>query len=393
MAAMAVPRLVDGPGYGAIELAMTVGLLASSVLGLGIPAAATRLHLIDKDPRGVSLLATHALWMAVIGATSAFCLMELGYDAGRVCCAAILGCYGLQFSSSAYTRMRGHIYLSGWFDNVTVLLIFLLLAPLSGNDERKLEGLSHLLIILSVLIAGGAVAVLLASPRPGFSGLMRQALSVGLPSVLFGVSSLLIFGTVRISIDHALTLSDVACFSLCARITLLLVFLKQILETGFFRRLYQIENAALSGIFSIWIVALSGAATILALVGHFTTDLLVLGTDIPAARVKVLFPLVTVQTMLWTLNSSLDMFIIRDLLSRRAAAAFTCTALVGLVVGAVAHSYGLLDLATIVNVYNLAMLAALLIQMKLLSRRGHSFGRAYPALLFVFAPLLVYLLP
>src|SRR5581483_213873 len=104
--------------------------------------------------------------------------------------------------------------------------------------------------------------------------------------------------------------------SICARIALLLVFLRQLLETGFFRHIYQMDNAQLARLLPPWIASFAVAAVVMAVAGRYTAELMVIGTDIPADRVKALFPSVVVQTTLWTLNSGLEMFIVRELLSR-----------------------------------------------------------------------------
>jgi O-antigen/teichoic acid export membrane protein len=393
VAAMTIPRLVDTATYGAIELAMTVGILVSSVMGLGVPAAATRMYLVDRNEAAQFLLAANALWLAVIGLVAAFVVARLGYDDAIVCCAAILGLYGLQFSASTYTRMRGFIHFSGWFDNITMLLVCGLLLALIGRPYSKLADTTLALLLLSAGLGLGAGAVLSKAPLRKLAHQLREALALGLPIMLFASSSLLVFGTMRIAIGRTLSLADVAAYSLCARVSLILVFLSQVLATGFFRRLYQMEGAEVSKIFTAWIVVLSGSATVLAVAAHFAAPLLVVGTDISAVKVDALFASVTVQTSLWILNSNLEMYIVRELKSQQAALVFVLTAAAGLVAGAILHAAGTLDLAMIVNLYSFAMIGVLLIQMRLLSAGGIRFIRAYLALPLLAGPWLVGLLP
>lgn len=393
LAAMAIPRLVDAPSYGVVELAMTVGVLSSSILGLGMPGAANRLYLVDKEPRAQFLLAGSCLWLAAVGLFGAFALVQLGFDAKYVVCSAILGLYGLQFSASTFTRMRGFIHYSGWFDNIAILLVCALLAVFATREHTDLGSFTGSLLVLSGLLGTAALIILVKAAVPDLKAVARRALSIGFPMMLFSASSLLIFGTLRIALGRSLTLSDVASYSLCARVTLLLVFISQVLATGFFRQLYQMEGADVSRIFTAWVVALAGASTVLAIVAHFASDLLVIGTAIPADNVKAIFPAVTVQTVLWILNSNIEMYIVRELVAQKAAQIFVLTAATTLAVGLLLHALGLIGLLTIINLYSVAMAAVLVIQMRLLSRHGVSLERSYWGLPLVAGPLLVYLLP
>jgi O-antigen/teichoic acid export membrane protein len=393
LAAMTIPRLVDAPSYGVVELAMTVGVLSSSVLGLGVPGAANRLYLVDKEPRAQFLLAGSCLWLAALGLVGAFVLAWLDFDTKYVVCGAILGLYGLQFSASTFTRMRGFIHFSGWFDNVALLVVCALLAVFATRQSTNLESFTRSLIVLSGLLGMAALVILVRAAVPHLREIALRALSIGFPMMLFGASSLLIFGTLRIALGRSLTLSDVASYSLCARVTLLLVFISQVLATGFFRQLYQMESADVSRIFTAWVLALAGASTVLAIVAHFTSDLLVIGTAIPAGSVKAIFPAVTVQTALWILNSNLEMYIVRELLARKAALIFVLTAAAALAVGLLLHALGMLGLLTIINLYSVAMAAVLVMQMRVLSRHGVNLERCYLGLPLVGGPLLVSLLP
>jgi O-antigen/teichoic acid export membrane protein len=393
LAALALPRLIDAQAYGLIELAMTVGLLAVAVLGLGVPAAAARLDLVDRDPRASSVLVALCLWLAAVGLLATGVMAASGHEARYICCAAILGLYALQFSASTYTRMRGHIQFSGWFDNVTILLAFLLVLGLVVVGRGDIQSFAWSLVTVSLAIAMGALALLARTSLAGFGGLLWSTVGIGIPMMFLGLANQVIFGTSRIAIAQELSLADVASFSLCARLTLILVFVSQVLSTGFFRSLYQLDNNAIARIFPKWLMALSGVALVLAATAYFSAHLLVIGTDIPAASLAAIFPAVTIQTTLWILNSNLEMYVTRELIARQVAIVFVVIAAAGLALGVVVSALGQLDLMAIINIYSLVMLIALLAQMVILSRRGISFGSSYRLLPMVAAPWLLLLLP
>lgn len=389
LAAIALPRLVNAELYGLIELAMTCGVLAAYPVGVGLPAAATRLALVDNDPRARTMLALHAVWLAVVGLVAAAALAIAGYGGAVVACAAILGFYGFQFSTSSYTRIYGHIRLSGWFDNVTILLVFVVAAMLAIWDRGNLLFFVWAIIAMSLLFAMLAGFALAQSPMDRIVEAMSSALRVGVPAMFYGASSLLIFATPRLAMARSLTLNDVACFSLFARLTLVLVFLNQLLVTGFFRRLYQMRPEDFDRIYSLWIVVLSTAALIMTIAGLYAAPLLVAGTEIPVSAVATIFPAVAVQTTLWVLNTNLEIFVVRELRSHQASIAFVIVAAAGLAAGLGLAHLGLLDLTWLLAVYSVAMFVVLVAQMRLLADAGLAMARSYVVLPLAGAPWLM----
>mgnify|MGYP003347112845 CR=1 FL=1 len=85
--------------------------------------------------------------------------------------------------------------------------------------------------------------------------------------------------------------------------------------------------------------------------------------------------------------------VVRELQSRRAAIA--CLVIIGLggLAGWGVSLAGRLDMTAILAVYSVAMLAMLLVQMRLLAHKGVPFRGAYAALPLAAAPLLIHLLP
>lgn len=392
-AALAIPRLVDARLYGVVELALTVGALGASILGLGAPSVAVKSYLIDKDPQARPMLVAYCLWLAAIGLAAAAGLAALGYGAEYICGATMIGLFGFQSSTAAYARMRGHIHLSGWFDNSSMLLTFLLISLLVLAGGAGRGNFAWALAAATAAIGIGTLATFVRLPMGDLKALVRRVVTVGTPMMFFSVSMLLIFGTSRIAIAKALTLADVACFSLCARIGLMLVFASQILTTGLFRTVYQLGNEEVARVFTLWIVVLSGIALLLTVGGHFAAPLLVAGTNIPAVSFAAVFPPVAIQMTLWVLNSNLELFVVRDLLARQAAVACVVIAALAFAAGLAMAGFGVLGLMSIINLYSLAMLVLLLTQMKLLSRQGVRFRSAYFALPLVATPSLILLLP
>lgn len=392
-AALALPRFADIDTYGLIELSMTIGMVGASILGLGAPAAATRAYLVEEDSRGPGILAGYCAWLCGIAVlTSVVCLI-LKLGAVYACSAALIGMYAFQFSAGTYTRMRGWIFVSGWGDNLTILVMFLIVAAYGLMGATDFHVIIGAVLALSAVIGVASAVWFVRARITDLRGVALQVVRVGGPAMVYAAALLLIFSTARIAIARELTLADVASVSFCGRICLVLVFSSQVLSTGLFRTIYQIDHADAAKVLVLWSSALSILALVLTVAAYFSASLLVLGTDIPAADLAAVFPAVAVQTTLWVLNSNLEMFVVRELVSKQAAIACVAIAAAGLAVGLVVKACGLVSLLTIVNLYSLAMVALLVVQMRILERKGMTFRSAYYVLPLVAAPLLVYLLP
>lgn len=393
IAALILPRLVEPRTYGLLETSMTVGALGASILGLGAPAVATRMHLLEKDANSRSVLLLHCAWLVAIALVAAGALAVMGHEPHIIVCAAMVGLFGLQSASSAYGRMQGQIYISGWLDNIALVAIvgIALVLRLAGTPD--LGSFAASLIAVTVVAGIAVVFALIGTTLRDVKTWTAKVVSLGTPMMLYGIANLLIFGSPRLAIAAALTLSDVAGFSLCVRIAAVLIFVSQALQIGLARSLYMAKSATIGPLMNIWIAVLSGIALVLTLLAYFTSPLLVAGTGISAAAFMAIFPAVATQTTLWVLNSNVEMYVTRELISHKASIVLVVIGCLGLGVGTVLFVAGVLSLTVLVNMYSVVMAVTLLAQMRLLSRQGMSFRTAYLILPLTCTPLLVLLLP
>jgi hypothetical protein len=393
LAALAMPRLMDARIYGGIELALTIGTLGAAVAGLGATSVAIRRYLVDKEPRAETMVFVHCLWLAVVALAAAGGLAAAGWAVQYVCGAAMIGIIGFQASASSFTRLRGRVHLSGWFDNISMIIVLTLAAFVLLAGKANLVAFTWC-VAAAVASSGIAAAIMLIrKPVDSWRQVISDIVRLGTPMMLFGGAMMLIFGTIRIAIARELALADVACFSLCARICLVLIFVSQALATGLFRPIYQAGGETIARGFRLWIVALSAIAFVVAIIGRYGAPVLVAGTTTPPADFAAVFPAVVVQTSIWVLNSNLEIFVLRELISRQAAVACVVIAALGLAIGAAVVALGLLNLMCVINLYSALMATLLLTQMKLLSRKGIDLRRTYWALPLIGAPGLLYLLP
>jgi len=393
LAALALPRLMDAQVYGGIELALTIGTLGAAVVGLGATSVGTRRALVDNEPRGETIIFVHCLWLVLIGLAAAAGLAAAGWAVQYICGAAMIGVVGFQVSAASLTRIRGQVHWSGWFDNISIMITLVLVILVVLLGKADLPSFAWAVVATSAALGIVALWLLMRRPIGPWRPIIADVLALGVPMMMFAAAISLIFGTIRIAIAQELVLGDVARFSLCARICLVLIFVSQTLVTGLFRPIYKAGGEAISRAFSLWILALSAIALVVAIAGYYGAPLLVAGTTIPAADFAAVFPAVVIQTSLWVLNSNLEIFVVRELLARQASVACVVIAAGGLAVGAAVTALGLLTLLTVINLYSVLMAILLLTQMRLLLRKGIDFRRAYWALPLLAAPGLIYLLP
>jgi hypothetical protein len=393
LAALAMPRLMDARVYGGIELALTIGALGAALTGLGATSVSARRALIDREPYGVTIVFVHCLWLALIALLVAGAAAAAGAGVQYVCGAAMIGIIGFQASASSYTRIRGQVHLSGWFDNISMIIVFALACLVVVVGKANMAAFTWGVIAATTLSGLVAALMVARAPRIPWRRIFADIATLGVPMMFFGAAMMLIFGTIRIAIAKELALADVARFSLCARICLVLIFVSQALATGLFRPIYQAGGHAIARGFTLWVIALSGIAFVVAIIGYYGAPLLVAGTTTPPADFAAVFPAVVVQTSIWVLNSNLEIFVVRELISRQAAIACIVIAATGLAVGVAVAASGLLGLMTVINLYSALMAILLLTQMRLLARQGIDLSAAYWVLPLVAAPGLLYLLP
>jgi len=392
-AALMLPRLVDQSTYGVLELAMTIGIFGSTILGLNIHTAVFRLHLVDKEPHAQTILAGQCFYLAVLGLVTAGFGVLAGGEAVYVLCTAILGLFAIQLYASTYAYMRGLVLLIGWVDGLPMLTIVVsaIILSLMGN-AAPLQFAWTVVAIALVATAVSATTLLSASGHE-LRDLAMRAVKFGGSVTLYSLTTLAISSSSRLAIAQVLSIADVASFSLSLRLALILFFFHQFLGAIFFAQLYQLEGAVVGRIMTVWIVLLSAVATLFAVSVRVLSPWLVVGTQVPAEAIASILPAVTVQVVLWILNGNLEMFINREFLSRRAASVLGGLLSVAVGVGCLMHATDHLSLRAVIHVYIGLMLASLVMQMWLLSGKGFQFGRCYIVLPIVATPLLASLLP
>jgi hypothetical protein len=392
-AALSLPRLVDAETYGILELALTIGLFAASILGTNVHTVAIRAHLVEEAPNAQAMLTLQTLALSTVGLLAASIAVVMGLGAMSALCAATVSLFAVQFFLSSAARMHGWINLTGWFDNVSIITVAALAAILLVLGMARPQAFLIAFVAIGVAAAIPSARALVGMPPREIRALAMHAVRLGAPMTLYTLSALVMFGTPRIAIAQALTITDVSTYSLCARVATFLVFPHQLLGTGLFRQLYQMKIELVGRLMAAWMVVISLIGLAFAIITRLTSPWLVLGTDVPNTAIVHLMPAVTVQTVLWILNANLEMFVNRELISRTASIALIGLAAAAAGIGFALHAAGMLPLLTVIYLYIGLSLVSLTIQLMLLARKGFAAAPCFAALPLVASPLLVQLLP
>ena len=384
-------RLLAPAEYGAVELALSIGLLIGVVGSLGLPLAVPQLYLTLARRRVEDLLAFQVLTVIGVSALAGVALWRLQLSASLVLGTVLAGLFSAQSALSAYCRVRQLRTVSAWVDNLCLILVPALALGDLAAGHRSMSTLSGSCVAAALLVGAAAFVVLRRHWRPGFGAAYRDA--VGRGSAMM-VNALLVFGvtsSLRLFIGFYLPLDDVAVYSLCARICLALVMVHQLAATGLFAQIYGLAPERCDRWFSLCLGGLVVFGVVLTAGANlFATHWRWGALDMSALR--IVFPIVCAQTVLWIVSAWLDMLVNREGLAGWSAGmlAVLLAGFTGCVAGL--DALGALRLSTVNLLFAGFLFAAVMGQVRLLAHRGLRLPRLQRVLLAVPALTLAALL-
>jgi O-antigen/teichoic acid export membrane protein len=373
-------RFLTPADYGALELALSIGLLIAVVSSLGIPLAVPQLYLALARHRIEDLLAFQIFAVALLSGLALllpWSLLPAGALGLGVSLAAL---FALQLALSAYCRVRQARLWSGWVDNLAlVLLPALVLGCYLASGRLVLRDVASACAVVPALVGGAALLVFLRVRRPGFGAAYRDALWRGGPMMLNATLMFCTASGLRLAIGRYLPLEDVAIYAFGARLCLGLVLVHQIGVTGLFARIYTLSAASADRGFAVGLAALVGLGLVL-LAGFAVLGDRVSWGAVDMMAVRGLLPILCAQTVLWIVTAWLELPIGREGLAGASVLLFG--ALLGGFVAAVValDALGGLGLTSISVVFTGFLLLCVLGQIRLLARRGLRFTRLLRAL-------------
>lgn len=365
---LALAFLLTPTDYGALEFALTAGLLGATLAALGVPQAMPRLILVQGESRSVDVLALAVLAAGTVGLAAAALFWISGAPGQWRLAGLLLVLFAGQLAASFWARIHGRAALTAWLDNGAILLVGVAALPVAAGWALGIAGAGAWLPLgiagLAMMLLSVALILLLRTHQPGLGAAWRRAAGMGVPMMAGGLLLFAITGAPRLLVGQFAGLEALAVYAFAARINLVLLLGHQILMTAFFARIYQMDAARADRLFSAVLAGLTLVATGLGVAWPW------LAGWMPVVVPPLIFALVAVQTILWIASAMLEMLVNRDGLAGPAA---RWTALVaGLAIGGLylASTRMSFDLVMLCGVF-VAMLTGLVFgQMAVLWRHG-----------------------
>jgi hypothetical protein len=361
-------RVAEPTLYAAVELGLAVGLIVCGVGMLGVPGAATRLALVGGEERVGDYLVFSAASVAVpaciVGLVTA---LALGWNSPWPLLALCCALSAVQTAGSSYARIRARPMLNSALDPFATLALLGICLGLWLSGSLGATELGLATAVASVLLTVALVVAFLRVRRDGFASAHMRVIRLGLPILALGGVAMIVSTGLRPLLVVRFDLEALAVYALCFRLCAPALLIYQILNTGFFARLYQASDVTLDRIV-LGLTAVNGAVVF----GLWLILIPLLENLFPQylpeqASFRQLFPVVGVQVMLWLIAGLLEMKMGRHEIAGRAAVA-------GYVAfgafGAAFLIFPLPELRHAVALFSVALLIFVLAQCALAWRRG-----------------------
>lgn len=297
---------LDPVTYGALELALAWGLLASLVLSAGLPSAYPQLTLRRRPIPFRDVLGT-LLAVTMFGLVAA-AIVAATAGAHEVVVLALLvtALSAFQGTSSVLTQTHSRRNLAAWSTSfaTNAVVVVALVCAWAG----AMSWLTVALGAVAVVFAAAAARDAWLSQQEGMWRRLATALPVALPLFAAAGVSVWIGNSSRVLLGLTVSLADVAMFAVLFRVAAVTLLFHQLLSLGLFARIYtagmrmfdryaSLYLAGLAVVFGAMVLAFPSA------IGAFRP------TSIPLERVPdavTLFPIVALLVFGWLVGGALE---------------------------------------------------------------------------------------
>lgn len=379
---LALGRYIDPVAYGAIEFALSVGVLAAVLLLAGLCGASMRMALKEGEPHVLDLLAWHAAVVCAVALIVATLALLSG--SSLIAMAALVAAlYVAQFSSATYLRIREAriaIAFSDTFTIISVVAVVAVTALFLRRPNTDTISIGIFVVALIVMIASGIVAI--NHPAANFRRRAQTAFTLGLPMMMADLVGQALTQAGRLALGLVGTLEDVGMYGAIARVATGLMLIYQLCWGAFYTKLYQVEHDNADKIYAFFaaVFALSAFALMAALTmeQHMVfPQYAQRGAELSAA-----IPLVCAQVFQWICYAMLTTRIQRIGVSLASSVALAMILL--LAGGALAFSsdYNSSQFINILIIHTIAFYLANVALIALLFSRGEKLKRTFVMVTF-----------
>jgi len=379
---LVLARLLTSDLYGAIEFSWSSGMLAATVLGLGVSSALPQLMLLRRPMPAADIM---ALFVAVPGGLALCLSLVLTIAGGSPAAVLVLNCIVLaiaQNHATAYARTTSHRNLAVWIENLATHAVVLVAVVAALLHAAAMPAVAGGTAAAAFLMTAGAAFVVHRSRAADFAARARTAIRLGLPLLIYGLCSTWVAVSGRFYVGATLGASELASYSVSFRLASALLIVHAILGTALFARLYRLPARQYDKYLCIY-QALIAAVSVLMIVSYPSV--------LPWLRLQAIdargqadsiaiFPIVLLHVFGWNAWATLEMRIAR---ARRGGQAAWRTLLVfsvfGLLLGAL-FWMNALTLRTAAGLISAQVVAGVAVQLYVLWRRGMKMRRTGTAL-------------
>jgi len=373
--------------YGAVEFGLSVGVVMSQIMSLGVTGAIPQMVLIRKDRQVLDILFFQTLVTGILSFLAAAIAQAAGSGwPGTFACIAVAGA-GAQITGSIYFRTKGWPYAIMLADNLSlyafILVGFVILLGIGVPDTRSISiGYGAVFAVVLVAAAGG----LMVAVRPSFFRAYGEAISIGFFMMVNSIIYVALANSSRILIGTFMSLEDVSLYSICFRLSASIILVHSIVVTAFFKKMYEGDPEWFDWLYTRCLAAMLAVAIVLISTFDLFGGTLVSSWREQIPHLSVILPITCIQAIWWVSMSQIALRLDRALITRSATVWLAgCVALMVASL-AILDAVGFLSLISVSSVFAATLLLAVQIQLHLLRRSGVNLRRTRLA---VWAPLLL----
>lgn len=373
--------------YGAIEFGLSIGVVVSQIMSLGVTGAVPQMMLIKKDRQVLDILLFQTLVTGILSFLAAVIVYAGGLGwSGIFACIAVAGA-GAQITSSVYFRARGWPYAIMLADNLSlyafILIGFVILLAVGAPNAHSVSvGYGAVFAAVLVSVATG----LMVTIRPGFFRAYMEAISIGFFMMVNSIIYVSLANSSRILIGSFMSLEEVSLYSICFRLSASIILVHSIVVTAYFKKMYEGDPEWFDWFYIRCLAAMLTVAVVLILTFDLFGGTLVSSWREQLPHLSVILPITCIQAIWWVSMSQIALRLDRALITR--AATVWLAGCVALMVASLSilDAIGLLSLVSVSSVFAATLLLAVQIQLHLLRRSGVNLRRTRLA---IWAPLLL----
>lgn len=369
---LAVAGLVSSATYGAVETALATASLVVAVATLGVPSAVPVKMLAPIPARVEDILSASVLWTIFLGVLAGGVNLILG---GRLVWTlsgfAIAGA-AIQQAATVYLRCASRRNAAAWIENFSthsLLAVVFALIVLGGCTLRSITFCAGLLAIgMGGLVAYSVKRFL----QPRFQSRLVDAMMTGWPLTVSGLFSFWVASSGRVLISALISTDAAAHYAFAFRVAGALVIIHQIVNTGLFARLYQLEVERFDRIIGAYFAGIACFGLVVIAIVHHFAGRFHFGSQtlVDLKQSAELFPIVMLQMFAIVVYGALEMRVTRTGTARYLLLPYLYISVATFFVAVLLSRAGMLNGSTLIYLVALQTVAGAAFQFRILGRTG-----------------------